>query len=63
MEDPANLGALRAGGLGARRLWPGITPLSPPHFLLTQSIAEQIAYVRDWGGKLVVPIPEATVLE
>jgi SAM-dependent methyltransferase len=30
---------------------------------LKDEIAEQIAYVRDWGGKLVVPIPEATVLE
>jgi SAM-dependent methyltransferase len=30
---------------------------------LKDEIAEQIAYVRDWGGRLVVPIPEATVLE
>jgi SAM-dependent methyltransferase len=29
---------------------------------LKDEIAEQIAYVREWGGQLVVPIPEVTVL-
>lgn len=29
---------------------------------LRDEIAEQLAYVREWGGRLVVPIPELTVL-
>jgi SAM-dependent methyltransferase len=29
---------------------------------LTREIAEQLAYVRDWGGRLIVPIPEPAVL-
>ena len=29
---------------------------------LTREIAAQLEYVRDWGGRLVVPIPEPTVL-
>ncbi len=30
---------------------------------LKQEIMEQMAYVRDWGGKFVVPIPEVQVLD
>jgi hypothetical protein len=29
---------------------------------LSREITEQIAYIRDWGGRCVVPIPEVTVL-
>ena len=29
---------------------------------LKDEIVKQLAYIRDWGGKFVVPIPEATVL-
>jgi hypothetical protein len=29
---------------------------------LRDEIARQLAYVRDWGGRLVVPIPETTIL-
>jgi hypothetical protein len=29
---------------------------------LQEEIAEQLAYVRDWGGQLIVPIPHARVL-
>jgi SAM-dependent methyltransferase len=29
---------------------------------LKEEIAGQLAYVRDWGGQLVVPIPELTIL-
>ena len=29
---------------------------------LAEEIAAQLAYVRDWGGRLVVPVPETTVL-
>ncbi len=29
---------------------------------LRDEIEEQLAYVREWGGRLVVPIPETTVL-
>ena len=28
---------------------------------LREEIAAQLAYVRDWGGRLVVPIPETEV--
>ncbi|MFZ2005994.1 MAG: class I SAM-dependent methyltransferase [Stellaceae bacterium] len=51
-------------------------PIHPPEWLtetkpdyvlvlpwnLKEEIAVQLAHVRDWGGKLVVPIPEPTVL-
>ncbi len=30
---------------------------------LIDEIAEQLAYIADWGGKLIVPIPKATVLD
>ncbi|MFO0821218.1 MAG: class I SAM-dependent methyltransferase [Pirellulales bacterium] len=30
---------------------------------LKREIIEQLAFVREWGGKFVVPIPETTVLE
>jgi len=30
---------------------------------LKDEIMKQIGYIREWGGKFVVPIPEATVLE
>ena len=30
---------------------------------LKDEIRQQLAYVRDWGGRLVVPIPEVEVLE
>ena len=30
---------------------------------LKKEISEQMAGVRKWGGKFVVPIPEVTVLE
>ncbi len=30
---------------------------------LTKEITGQLAYIREWGGKFVVPIPEATVLD
>ncbi|MBC8871111.1 MAG: methyltransferase domain-containing protein [Planctomycetes bacterium] len=30
---------------------------------LREEIAEQLAYVRDWGGRLVVAIPELTILD
>jgi len=30
---------------------------------LKEEIRQQLAYVRDWGGRLVVPIPEVEVLE
>jgi SAM-dependent methyltransferase len=30
---------------------------------LKEEIRQQLAYVRDWGGKLVVPIPDIEVLE
>ena len=29
---------------------------------LKKEIAEQLAYVREWNGKLVVPIPEAEIV-
>jgi hypothetical protein len=29
---------------------------------LADEIRQQLSYVRDWGGKLVVPIPEVAVL-
>lgn len=29
---------------------------------LVDEIRSQLAYIRDWGGKFVVPIPEARVL-
>ena len=29
---------------------------------LRDEIMEQLAYIREWGGKFVVPVPEATVL-
>jgi hypothetical protein len=30
---------------------------------LKDEIRQQLAYVRDWGGRLVVPIPEVEILE
>lgn len=30
---------------------------------LKKEIAEQMAHIKDWGGKFVIPIPEVTVLE
>ena len=30
---------------------------------LAKEIIEQVAYIRDWGGHFVVPIPEVRVLE
>jgi len=30
---------------------------------LRKEIAAQMAYIGEWGGKFVVPIPEATVIE
>ncbi len=30
---------------------------------LRDEIVEQMAHVRDWGGRFVVPVPRATVLE
>jgi SAM-dependent methyltransferase len=30
---------------------------------LKDEIVKQVGYIREWGGKFVVPIPEATVLE
>ena len=30
---------------------------------LKDEIVEQLAYVRDWGGKFAVPIPELTICE
>jgi hypothetical protein len=29
---------------------------------LIDEIAEQLSYVRDWGGRLIVPIPVATIV-
>jgi hypothetical protein len=29
---------------------------------LISEITEQMAHVREWGGRLVVPIPEVTVI-
>ena len=29
---------------------------------LKDEIMEQMAYIRDWGGQFVVPIPKVTVL-
>jgi len=29
---------------------------------IRDEIMQQIAYVRDWGGRFVVPIPQVTVL-
>jgi len=28
---------------------------------IEQEITEQLAYIRDWGGRFVVPIPEVRV--
>jgi hypothetical protein len=30
---------------------------------LREEIAEQLAYIRDWGGRLVIAIPELTILD
>ena len=30
---------------------------------LAKEIAAQLAYTKEWGAKLIVPIPTATVLE
>jgi hypothetical protein len=30
---------------------------------LKDEILEQLAYIREWGGKFVLPIPEATIIE
>ena len=30
---------------------------------LKREIIDQLAFVREWGGKFVVPIPETTILE
>jgi hypothetical protein len=29
---------------------------------LKDEITRQLAYIRDWGGKFVVPIPEITIV-
>jgi hypothetical protein len=30
---------------------------------LREEIADQMAHIRDWGGRFVVPIPRAEVLQ
>ncbi len=30
---------------------------------LREEIVAQLAYIREWGGKFVLPMPRATVLE
>jgi hypothetical protein len=29
---------------------------------LRDEIVEQLAYIRDWGGKFIIPIPQPTVI-
>ena len=30
---------------------------------LKEEILKQLAYIREWGGKFVLPIPEATIID